>query len=170
MRPRPSRPRPVLAPERCTCPDTACPWLRTGLCPAPTTSWRTWERRRSRPPSWHTRAVPPAKAPRSHRWEARPHAPLEASARYRSPSSHPRFLLGRGTCAPRLIEFEVTLLVKLRDFVGHSMGQKLTPHDHQQTVVACAVVDQRLHQLGRHQRGVAGLLERVLKQFHELLA
>jgi hypothetical protein len=49
-------------------------------------------------------------------------------------------------------------------------GQELTAHDHQHTVVARAVVDQRLHELGRHERGVAGLRKRAVKQLQELLA
>jgi hypothetical protein len=83
--------------------------------------------------------------------------------------SHPRFLLGRGKCASGLIDLEVTRLVELRDFVGHSMGQKLTSHDHQQTVVARAVVDQYLHELGGHERCAAGLLKRMPEQFQKVL-
>ena len=65
---------------------------------------------------------------------------------------------------PRLEDLEIGLLVKLRDLMRHAMGQELGPHDHEHAVVARAVIDQRIHQLGRHERRAAGLLERVAEQ------
>ena len=80
------------------------------------------------------------------------------------------FFLSAGRGVPRLIDLQVTLLVKLRDLVRHAVGQELAAHDHEQAVVARAVIDQRVHELGRHERRVAGLRQRVLEQLQELLA
>ena len=50
------------------------------------------------------------------------------------------------------------------------MGQQLGTHGHQQPVVAGRVVDQRVHQFGRHERRVAGLGKRVAQELEQLLA
>src|SRR5271157_5885954 len=85
------------------------------------------------------------------------HSRSWVSSRDRSHSwafSYLHFLLGRGAWAPRLKDLQVELLVKLLDLVRHAVGQKLGPHGHEQTVVAGAVIDQRVHQFGRHERCV----------------
>ncbi len=52
----------------------------------------------------------------------------------------------------------------------HAVGQELGAHDHEQPVIARAVIDERVHELGRHQRRVAGLRKRVAEQREQLLA
>jgi hypothetical protein len=51
-----------------------------------------------------------------------------------------------------------------------AVGQELRAQDHQQPGVARAVIDQRLHERGRHERGVAGLGQRVAEQLQQLRA
>jgi len=41
---------------------------------------------------------------------------------------------------------------------------------HEQTIAAGAVIHQRIHELGRHERCVAGLGQRVVEQFKQILA
>jgi len=53
-----------------------------------------------------------------------------------------------------LKDLQVTFLVKLRDVVRHAVGQELRAHDHEQAVVAGAVIDQRIHEFGRHERPI----------------
>ena len=131
---------------------------------------RIWEHRRSHQPSGRTGALPPANARRSRRWQSLPLAPPEASAPHSATSSHLRFLFERGAGAPRLRGLQVTFLVELRHVVRHAIGQQLRADNHQLPVIAGAMVDQRLHELGRYERGIAGLRKHVPQQFQELLA
>ena len=66
-------------------------------------------------------------------------------------------------------KFQVELFVELRRFLRHAVGQQFAPHGHQQPVVAGAVADQGVLELGRHERGVAGLRQGVAQQFGEFL-
>ena len=68
-----------------------------------------------------------------------------------SRTSHTRFLPGRGTGQLRLKHFQVELLVELRNFVGHAVGQQLGTHGHEQAVVAGTVVDQGVAEFGGHE-------------------
>jgi hypothetical protein len=69
----------------------------------------------------------------------------------RPASSHARFLPGRGTGQLRLKNFQVELLVELRNFVGHAVGQQFGTHGHEQAVVAGTVVDQGVAEFGGHE-------------------
>ena len=69
-----------------------------------------------------------------------------------------------------LIDLQVNLLVELGDVVRHAVGQKLSAHDHEQPVVAGAVIDQSILELGRHERRVSRFRERVAEQLEQLIA
>ena len=55
-----------------------------------------------------------------------------------------------------LEHFQVGFLVKLHEIVRHAIGQEFGPQGHEQAIVASAVIDQCVHEFGRHQRRVAG--------------
>ena len=64
---------------------------------------------------------------------------------------------------------EVTFLIELRHLVRYAVGQKLRAHDHERPVIAGAMIDQRLHELHCHKRGVSGLRKRVPQQLQQFL-